>query len=400
MATKLWRGNTGSSVLDLQQKLNRNGYSLDEDGVFGSNTYRAVLDYQRKNNLAVDGVVGDETWGSLNRTTAPSRPTTGKDVLTGVSDETYDKLHRLEEGFKPSEAVEAAREVQNSLESVRPGEYRSSFEEELARLYEQISGGKDFSYDAGQDAQYLNYAHLYARRGREAMEDTLGTASGLTGGYASSYAQTASQQAYGRYMQELAELMPELESSARQRDQDQRNWLTQRYEQVSEQEQADYKRYRQDQEAWQESYDRAGKEADALREQEYADYKLMLQHYTSKANAEQKASGDGRANSGAAAKTEKKTMLSSTAMESLRRAMGNYLKGGKKQEAAALAQRYGSRMTAMQKKQLKKLFGTYGANLIIKGKRPPSVFGKGALSAKWSWRVKDRGLTGGCFLLQ
>lgn len=365
MATKLWRGNTGSSVLDLQQKLNRNGYSLDEDGVFGSNTYNAVLDYQRKNNLAVDGVVGDETWGSLNRTTVPSRPTTGKDVLTGVSDETYDKLHRLEEGFKPSEAVEAAREVQNSLESVRPGEYRSSFEEELARLYEQISGGKDFSYDAGQDAQYLNYAHLYARRGREAMEDTLGTASGLTGGYASSYAQTASQQAYGRYMQELAELMPELESSARQRDQDQRNWLTQRYERVSEQEQEDYKRYRQEQEAWQESYDRAGKEADALREQEYADYKLMLQHYTSKANAEQKASGDGRANSGAAAKTEKKTTLSSTAMESLRRAMGNYLKGGKKQEATALAQRYGSRMTAMQKKQLKKLFGTYGANLII-----------------------------------
>lgn len=98
----------------------------------------------------------------------------------------------------------------------------------------------------------------------------MGTAAGLTGGYASSYAQTASQQAYDRYMQELAELMPELESSARQRDQDQRNWLTQRYEQVSEQEQADYKRYRQEQDAWQESYDRAGKEADALREQEYA----------------------------------------------------------------------------------------------------------------------------------
>ena len=193
----------------------------------------------------------------------------------------------------------------------------------------------------------------------------MGTAAGLTGGYASSYAQTASQQAYDRYMQELAELMPELESSARQREQDQRNWLTQRHERVSEQEQEDYKRYRQEQEAWQESYDRAGKEADALREQEYANYKLMLQHYTSKANAEQKASGDGRANSGAAAKTEKKTTLSSTAMESLRRAMGNYLKGGKKQEAAALAQRYGSRMTAMQKKQLKKLFGTYGANLII-----------------------------------
>lgn len=368
MARKLWRGNTGSSVRELQQKLNQNGYHLDEDGVFGSNTYRAVVDYQKKNKLLVDGVVGDETWGSLNKVqqaAVPTKPTTGKDVMKGVSDETYNKLHKLEQGYVPSDEVETAQEIRRSIEALQPEKYKSSFEDELSQLYEQIAQRKPFAYDPQTDAQYKNYAYQYARRGRDAMEDTMGTAAGLTGGYASSYAQTASQQAYDRYMQELAELMPELESSARQRDQDQRNWLTQRYEQVSEQEQADYKRYRQEQEAWQESYDRAGKEADALREQEYADYKLMLQHYTSKANAEQKASGDGRANSGAAAKTERKTTLSSTAMESLRRAMGNYLKGGKKQEAAALAQRYGSRMTAMQKKQLKKLFGTYGANLII-----------------------------------
>ena len=368
MARKLWRGNTGSSVRELQQKLNQNGYHLDEDGVFGSNTYRAVVDYQKKNKLLVDGVVGDETWGSLNKVqqaAVPTKPTTGKDVMKGVSDETYNKLHKLEQGYVPSDEVETAQEIRRSIEALQPEKYKSSFEDELSQLYEQIAQRKPFAYDPQTDAQYKNYAYQYARRGRDAMEDTMGTAAGLTGGYASSYAQTASQQAYDRYMQELAELMPELESSARQRDQDQRNWLTQRYEQVSEQEQADYKRYRQEQEAWQESYDRAGKEADALREQEYADYKLMLQHYMSKANAEQKASGDGRANSGAAAKTEKKTTLSSTAMESLRRAMGNYLKGGKKQEAAALAQRYGSRMTAMQKKQLQKLFGTYGANLII-----------------------------------
>lgn len=369
MARKLWRGNTGSSVRELQQKLNQNGYHLDEDGVFGSNTYKAVVDYQKKNKLLVDGVVGDETWGSLNKVqqqaAAPTKPTTGKDVMKGVSDETYNKLHQLEQGYVPSDEVKAAQEMRRSMEALQPGEYKSSFEDELSRLYEQIAQRKPFSYDPKTDAQYQNYAYQYARKGRDAMEDTMGTAAGLTGGYASSYAQTASQRAYDRYMQELAELMPELESSARQRDQDQRNWLTQRYEQVSEQEQAAYKRYQQEQANWQESYDRAGKEADALREQEYADYKLMLQHYTSKASAEQKASGDARANSGAAAKAEKKTTLSSTAMESLQRAMGNYLKGGKAQEAAALAQQYGGRMTAMQKKQLKKLFGTYGTNLAI-----------------------------------
>ena len=226
MARKLWRGNTGSSVRELQQKLNQNGYHLDEDGVFGSNTYRAVVDYQKKNKLLVDGVVGDETWGSLNKVqqaAVPTKPTTGKDVMKGVSDETYNKLHKLEQGYVPSDEVETAQEIRRSIEAMQPEKYKSSFEDELSQLYEQIAQRKPFAYDPQTDAQYKNYAYQYARRGRDAMEDTIGTAAGLTGGYASSYAQTASQQAYDRYMQELAELMPELESSARQRDQDQRH---------------------------------------------------------------------------------------------------------------------------------------------------------------------------------
>ena len=128
MAAKLWRGSTGDSVRDLQRKLNANGYELDEDGVFGNNTYNAVVDYQRKYNLRVDGVVGEETWGSLLKTTEPEHPTTGKEILQGVSDETYDALHRLEQGFTPSDEAAAAREVQKSLEAVQPGAYRSSFE--------------------------------------------------------------------------------------------------------------------------------------------------------------------------------------------------------------------------------------------------------------------------------
>ena len=44
MARKLWRGNTGSSVRELQQKLNQNGYNLDGEGVIGSNTHRAGVD--------------------------------------------------------------------------------------------------------------------------------------------------------------------------------------------------------------------------------------------------------------------------------------------------------------------------------------------------------------------
>lgn len=45
----------------IQQKLNRLGYKLDEDGVLGEQTVSAIKDFQHRNSLKVDGVVGDST---------------------------------------------------------------------------------------------------------------------------------------------------------------------------------------------------------------------------------------------------------------------------------------------------------------------------------------------------
>ena len=65
----------------------------------------------------------------------------------------------------------------------------------------QIGLGTAFSYDPSRDEMFRRYARLYQRQGQTAMEDTLGQAAGLTGGYDSSYAQQAGQQEYNRYMQ-------------------------------------------------------------------------------------------------------------------------------------------------------------------------------------------------------
>ena len=54
------RGDTGSFVAELQQCLD-----VEADGDFGSDTERAVLNYQGKNKLDVDGVVGPATWTAL-----------------------------------------------------------------------------------------------------------------------------------------------------------------------------------------------------------------------------------------------------------------------------------------------------------------------------------------------
>ncbi|MGN1249571.1 MAG: peptidoglycan-binding protein, partial [Candidatus Spyradocola sp.] len=59
------KGSTGSSVTELQQLLNANGYNLATDGIYGSKTAAAVRDYQAKNGLSVDGITGTQTWTSL-----------------------------------------------------------------------------------------------------------------------------------------------------------------------------------------------------------------------------------------------------------------------------------------------------------------------------------------------
>ena len=74
MAT-LRKGSTGQDVRELQTALNGKGYTLSVDGIYGDKTAAAVRDYQQKNGLSmVDGIAGNETWGSLRAATQSSTP--------------------------------------------------------------------------------------------------------------------------------------------------------------------------------------------------------------------------------------------------------------------------------------------------------------------------------------
>lgn len=55
----LKKGMSGDSVRWLQQMLNKNGYNIAVDGVFGNATEKAVKDFQTK--TLVDGIVGIQT---------------------------------------------------------------------------------------------------------------------------------------------------------------------------------------------------------------------------------------------------------------------------------------------------------------------------------------------------
>ena len=118
--------------------------------------------------------------------------------------------------------------------------YTSAIKDNLTKV---MSNGR-FSYNADSDKLFGQYKDSYEKAGQKAMEDTVGNASLLTGGYANSYAVTAGQPAYNEYMQKLSDKIPELEQRAYERYRDDEDSAYRRLGTLMELENTDYGRYR------------------------------------------------------------------------------------------------------------------------------------------------------------
>ena len=55
----------GSDVHALEEILVEIGYTVVISDYFGKDTQSAVMDFQKKNSLVVDGIVGSKTWSKL-----------------------------------------------------------------------------------------------------------------------------------------------------------------------------------------------------------------------------------------------------------------------------------------------------------------------------------------------
>ena len=148
------------------------------------------------------------------------------------------------ERYTPSGETEQARAELARVQSEKPGGYVSGWDKELDALYDQIASRGAFSYDLGTDPVYRQYREQYQSAGRMAMEDTMGRAAALTGGYGSSYGQQAGQQAYNAYLQKLNEAVPGLYAQAREQYDREGSALYDRYDLVRSRDVSDYARYR------------------------------------------------------------------------------------------------------------------------------------------------------------
>ena len=239
----------------------------------------------------------------------------------GVSGYTQNRLNGLEGGYTPGSAVQQAQAYLNQVQSRRPGSYESQWDGELTELYNRIANRKPFSYDIGTDPVYQQYREQYQRQGRLAMQDTMGQAAALTGGYGSTYGEQVGQQAYNAYLQNLNDIVPDLYNAAYNRYRDEGTDLYNQYGLLSDRENQAYSRYRDTVNDYYSDLSDARSAYDSAYSRDYNQWSDQLSYWSQKAAnensaylqqlaAQSRASGGSGGGSGGSSKSKETTAQS------------------------------------------------------------------------------------------
>lgn len=175
----------------------------------------------------------------------------GKNYASGtIAENTQANFDKYGQEYVQSSNVANAY---NNLQAAISGKptFQSTYADKLAELYGQVMNRDKFSYNFNEDAMYQLYKDQYAQQGRAAMQDTMGQAAALTGGYGSSYSQAAGQQAYQNYLQQANNLIPELRAQAYQEYQAEGQELLNKYNVTNNAYNNEYAQYRNEVGDWQ-----------------------------------------------------------------------------------------------------------------------------------------------------
>ena len=80
----------------------------------------------------------------------------------------------------------------------------NAYSGDVDSLFNQLMNQEKFSYDPKTDKLFQMYKEQYQNMGQRAMQNQMGAASALSGGYNSSAAQTSSQNAYRGFLNALS----------------------------------------------------------------------------------------------------------------------------------------------------------------------------------------------------
>ena len=238
-----------------QEIAKANGIS-DPNKIYAGQTLKIGSDDTSTTNTSTSGSTA--TTPTTDQTTTPTTPEADASNTNG-----------LYGGYTPSDTVSQAQQLLNQQLSQKPGEYQSTWQEQLNATLQQILNREKFSYDLNADALYDQYKDQYTTKGQMAMMDTMGQAQAMTGGYGNSYAQSVGQQTYQGYLQELNNKIPELYQLALNTYQMEGNELKDKAALMAQQEELDYGRYRDQLGDWQTERDYLSNRYDTERDYDY-----------------------------------------------------------------------------------------------------------------------------------
>ena len=264
----LRRGSKGEDVIELQKKLGFTG--ADVDGSFGPKTERAVRDYQQKNGLTVDGVVGTKTWGKLTNLNPGDTGVGLNPVNPGAQTASVQSTGSYNYApYEPSDSVKQAEQMLQQQLANKPGAYTSPWQAQLDETLNKILNREPFSYDLNGDLLYQQYKDQAVTMGQQAAMDVMGQAQAMTGGYGNSYAQSVGQQTYQGHLQQLNDKIPELYQLALNQYNREGDELYNQYGMYADREAQDYGRYRDSVSDYYTELDRLTNDARYQSEQEY-----------------------------------------------------------------------------------------------------------------------------------
>lgn len=117
-------------------------------------------------------------------------------------------LDKLNSQFQVSDAYNKAMEYTNGLlQQLNTG--KTQYTDQISQLIKDYQNRDKFSYSADSDPLFQQMLSSAMQSGKTAMQDTMGQAAALSGGYASSYAQGVGNNAYNQYIQEAYNNLPE-----------------------------------------------------------------------------------------------------------------------------------------------------------------------------------------------
>lgn len=175
--------------------------------------------------------------------------------------------------YDPKKDEEYQKALQK-LEAVRQQKpvYADTYGEQVKDLQSQLTNRSPFTYSIDADALFRQYRDRYQSLGRRAMEDTMGQAQAMTGGYGNSWAQTAGQQSYQTYLGELGQIAPKLYEQALERYKQEGRDLQTRYDAAKALEQEEYGRHKDALDAYRKDLSYLQTQADQAYDRGYTRY--------------------------------------------------------------------------------------------------------------------------------